>query len=553
MSNQHQGLREGRFLRCAIGLAIASMLAIPAHANPAFEAGTGSAAAVKAILAQSAGASTFDQLASTAADRLLPGQTVEMPLAIIPQASVVIRSLEGAPTEHSGDATPPRLGATDEPGTQATKLAAPPTDVWQRIRAGFAMPDLDSKLVKLRQQEYMARPQMVKLLVERSRKYMFHIVEEIERRGMPTELALLPMVESAFNPMAYSRAHASGLWQFIPSTGREYNLEQDWWYDARRDVVASTGAALDYLQKIYEMHGDWHLALASYNFGEWGVARMVEYNRRLGKPMDYSNLRLPLETKHYVPRLQALKNIIANPAKFGIVLDTIPNEPYFATVTLSEDIDLVLAARLAEMSVEDLIALNPGHNRPVASSSKAMILVLPADRLATYTANLAAHDKPLSAWRIYHAQKGERLEEIATTHKISLDQLRQVNGVRGTGRLQMDARLLVPSGTSAPAPLASLFKAPATISAEFGPRMVKHVVRPGETWHAIAARYRVRIMDLQSWNGGVALVAGQSLVVQQAAAPGRPAAPKNANTPRPTASPAAPARKPANTINVANR
>ncbi|MSQ20771.1 MAG: LysM peptidoglycan-binding domain-containing protein [Betaproteobacteria bacterium] len=522
------------------GLAIASMLILPAltHANPTLEGIVESAPAVNIMLTHPVDGSVHDKLASTATDRLMPpvGQAGD-PLV---------------PHENAGSLASPIQGSSEGAAIPETSTARP-TDLWQRIRAGFAMPDLDSKLVKLRQQEYMARPQMVKLLVERSRKYLFHIVEEIERRGLPTELALLPMVESAFNPMAYSRAHASGLWQFIPSTGREYNLEQDWWYDARRDVVASTGAALDYLQKIHEMHGDWHLALASYNFGEWGVARMVEYNRRLGKPVDFSNLRLPMETKHYVPRLQALKNIVANPEKFGILLDPIPNEPYFATVTLSEDIDLVMAARLAEMSVEDLIALNPGHNRPVASSAKTPILVLPAERLVSFSANLAAHDQPLSAWRIYHAQKGERLEEIAASHKISLDQLRQVNGVRGTGRLQMDARLLVPAGASAPAPLATLFKAPTTISAEFAPRMVKHVVRVGETWQAIATKYRVRIMDLQSWNGGVALIAGHSLVVHQAAAPVRTPAHKNSNSPRSTVGAAAPARKSVSTINVANR
>ncbi len=414
--------------------------------------------------------------------------------------------------------------------------AASTADLWQRIRAGFAMPDLHSKLVTQRQNEYANRPQMMKLLVERSRRYLFHIVEEIEKRGMPTELALLPMVESAFNPMAYSRAHASGLWQFIPSTGRDYNLEQDWWYDARRDVVASTSAALEYLQKIYEMHGDWHLALASYNFGEWGVARMVERNRRIGMPMNFINLRLPNETRHYVPRLQALKNIIANPEKFGIELDPIPNVPYFATVTLTRNIDLDLAARLAELPLEELIALNPGHNRPVVTSSKTPTLVLPADRLDSFIANLASYDKPHSAWQIYGALRGERVEEIAGKHKISVDQLRQVNGIRGSGRLQTDARLLVPNGAGATGPLPGLFKSPATISAEFVPRVVHHLVKAGETWQGIAGRYRVRVQDLQSWNGGATLVAGQSLTIQKSGAtPARTPAPKAANANPPNA------------------
>lgn len=431
--------------------------------------------------------------------------------------------------------------------------AAPTADLWQRIRSGFAMPDLHSKLVTQRQHEYANRPQMMKLLVERSRRYLFHIVEEIEKRGMPTELALLPMVESAFNPMAYSRAHASGLWQFIPSTGRVYNLEQDWWYDARRDVVASTSAALEYLQKIYEMHGDWHLALASYNFGEWGVARMVERNRRIGLPMNFTNLRLPNETRHYVPRLQALKNIIANPEKFGIELDPIPNAPYFATVTLTGNIDLDLAARLAELPLEELIALNPGHNRPVVTSSKTPTLVLPADRLDAFIANLASYDKPHSAWQIYGALRGERVEEIAGKHKISVDQLRQVNGIRGSGRLQTDARLLVPTGTSAAGLVPGLFKSPATISAEFVPRVLRHLVKAGETWQGIAGRYRVRIQDLQSWNGGGTLIAGQSLTIQKSGAtPARTSAPKAANANPPNALAGATPNS-TNSVSVANR
>ncbi|MFM9885874.1 MAG: transglycosylase SLT domain-containing protein [Burkholderiales bacterium] len=430
---------------------------------------------------------------------------------------------------------------------------APAVDLWQRIRAGFAMPDLHSKLVTQRQNEYANRPQMMKLLVERSRRYLFHIVEEIEKRGMPTELALLPMVESAFNPMAYSRAHASGLWQFIPSTGRVYNLEQDWWYDARRDVVASTSAALEYLQKIYEMHGDWHLALASYNFGEWGVARMVERNRRIGLPMNFASLRLPNETRHYVPRLQALKNIIANPEKFGIELDPIPNAPYFATVTLTGNIDLDLAARLAELPLEELIALNPGHNRPVVTSSKTPTLVLPADRLDSFMANLASYDKPHSAWQIYGALRGERLEEIASKHKISVDQLRQVNGIRGSGRLQTDARLLVPTGANTAGPVPGLFKSPATFSAEFIPRVLRHLVKAGETWQGIARRYRVRVQDLQSWNGGGTLIAGQSLTIQSsAAAPARTPAAKAANASRPSA-PVGVTPNPATPVSVAKR
>lgn len=238
-------------------------------------------------------------------------------------------------------------------------------DLWQRIRHGFAMPDLVSDLVTDRQAYYLERPEYLIRMVERSRRYLHHIVEELERRGMPTELALLPMVESAFNPMALSSARASGLWQFIPSTGKNYNLSQNWWYDQRRDVVASTNAALDYLQTIYEMHGDWHLALASYNWGEGAVARAIERNRQAGLPTDYKSLSMPTETRYYVPKLQALKNIIAQPHLFGVSLPTIPNQPYFASVTKPAGIDLALAARLADTPLDEFRALNPAFNRPV--------------------------------------------------------------------------------------------------------------------------------------------------------------------------------------------
>ena len=246
---------------------------------------------------------------------------------------------------------------------------AEPSDLWSRIRDGFAIPDLTGPLVKQKTTQYAARPEYLQRILARSKLYLYHIVEEIEKRGLPTELALLPMVESAFNPMAYSRAHASGLWQFIPGTGKRFELEQNSWYDGRRDIVDSTSAALDYLTKLYEMHGDWHLALASYNWGENAVKKAVARNKAQGKKTDYASLRMPKETRHYIPKLQALENIIANPAAYGVDLDAIPNQPYFTVITEAPDIDVHLAARLAEMPVEDFIALNPGFSRPLIRSS----------------------------------------------------------------------------------------------------------------------------------------------------------------------------------------
>src|SRR5207237_2551708 len=188
-------------------------------------------------------------------------------------------------------------------GLRKIDRTEPPADLWQRIRQGFAIPDIDSALVDKHTAYYAARPEYLQRVFDRSRLYLFHIVDELEKRGMPTELALLPMVESAFNPMAYSRAHASGLWQFIPGTGKRFELQQNWWYDGRRDIVDSTNAALDYLQYLYDMHGDWQLALASYNCGENAVARAIANNRAAGRPTDYAHLTMPLETRHYIPKL----------------------------------------------------------------------------------------------------------------------------------------------------------------------------------------------------------------------------------------------------------
>ncbi len=280
---------------------------------------------------------------------------------------------------------------------------SPPDDLWERIRNGFGMPDLDGPLVAEKVTWYTARPEYLKRTFERGRRYLYHIVDELERRNMPTEIALLPLVESSFNPMAYSRAHASGLWQFIPGTGKRYELAQNWWYDGRRDIVASTSAALDYLQDIYQMHGDWHLALASYNWGENAVARAVEKNKAAGLPTDFFSLNMPAETRHYVPKLQALKNIVANPASLGLQFDRIPNQPYFATVTKTRDIDVRLAAKLAEMPVEEFIALNPGFNRPLIPVSVNPRIVLPADKVDIFHANLQKHDEnKLVSWQSYH-------------------------------------------------------------------------------------------------------------------------------------------------------
>jgi len=327
-------------------------------------------------------------------------------------------------------------------------LTAEPDDLWIRLRNGFAMTNLNDDLTLHYQQWYQNRPDALRRMVERSRPYLHYIVEELEARGMPTEIALLPMVESSFNPMAYSRSHASGLWQFIPATGKRFNLEQNWWQDERRDVVASTGAALEYLQAIYDMHGDWHLALASYNWGEGAVKRAIEKNQARGLPTDYASLTMPSETRHYVPKLQALKNIFSNPALMSqLGLPEILNRPYFATIETARAMDVKTAARLANMPVDEFLALNPSHNRPVMKADTPV--VLPAEKLATFQSNLENHDAPLTEWQAYTLKSGEKLDKVAPRFGIALPDLLRANGLSGKIKLAVGSTVLVPAGKGA--------------------------------------------------------------------------------------------------------
>ena len=345
---------------------------------------------------------------------------------------------EALPAVELGDA--PRFGRTID-------LTAEHDDLWERVRRGFAMPNLDNELVRRQQVWYMNRPDYLRRVVDRSRRYMHHILEAIEKKGLPTELALLPIVESSYNPMALSTARASGLWQFIPSTGKNYKLNQNWWVDERRDIVASTDAALDYLKYIYELHGDWHLALASYNWGEGAVGRAIAKNRAKGLPTDYSSLKMPRETQNYVPKLQALKNILGNPSLWAMLdIPEIPNRPYFSTIPKPADMDVKVAAKLAEMPIEEFVALNPAHNRPLIKAN--IPIVLPTDKIDVFKANLDEHDDPLSTWTSYTYKSTDRLDKVAARFGISLAQLKSVNGLTGRkARVKPGQMLLVPSRT----------------------------------------------------------------------------------------------------------
>lgn len=329
-------------------------------------------------------------------------------------------------------------------------------DVWERIRKGLKMPDLQDDRVEYWTNYYAARPASVQIMAQRSSKYIHYITQELERRNMPTELALLPFVESAYNAKAVSSAKAAGLWQFIPSTGTHYNLTQDWWKDERRDPVQSTHAALNYLSYLHGFQdNDWHLALASYNWGEGAVKRARERNASTGLGTDYLSLKMPKETRDYVPKLQAFENIIRNPARYGIKLPHVPDQPYFEKVSNTHDIDLDVAARLAEISVEEFRELNPSFQRSVLLDEHASQILLPKHKVTAFKRNLKNYQGELSAWEGYTPAPGESLASIADKHGISLDKLKSLNGYGSKQSVALSSRtLMVPRNSGASAGIA---------------------------------------------------------------------------------------------------
>ena len=402
-------------------------------------------------------------------------------------------------------------------------LTSPPADAWDRIRRGFAIPNLKTDLVQQWTDYYAAHPQSVQNMAARAGKYLYYVVDEINRRGLPTELALLPFVESAYDPSAYSRAKAAGLWQFVPSTGRPFNLKQDWWRDERRDPIASTNAALDYLEYLFDFQGDWSLALASYNWGEGSVRRAIAKNQADDLPADYLSLKMPDETRNYVPKLQAIKNIIADPEKYAVVLPQVDNTPYFEVIPKTRSIDVALAAKFAQMPIEEFQALNPAFNRPIILAEHNPKILLPRDRVAIYQANLKAYDGDLVSWTTYRAKRGESLAAIAKRHGISESELRDLNDLPGKQRTAQAGDLLVPSKpgqggvqiASLQTPSGALSQ-PAQRSTNTSSSSVRnHKVRSGDTLYALARRYGTTVANLRALNNlrGTQLKVGTRLRV----------------------------------------
>ncbi|MEE8286818.1 MAG: LysM peptidoglycan-binding domain-containing protein [Gammaproteobacteria bacterium] len=398
-------------------------------------------------------------------------------------------------------------------------------DLWHRARTRFVLNLEDRPRLSRETQWYQRNQQYMDRVSDRARLYLHHIVTEVERRDLPGELAMLPVVESAYQPFAYSPARASGIWQFIPSTGRLYGLRHSWWYDGRRDVVESTRAALDYLEKLHaEFSGDWLLALAAYNSGEGNVRKAIRRNRRAGKPVDFWSLPLPRETRSYVPRLLAVSAIVADPERYGLTLKPIPDDPYFAAAQLDGQIDLALAAEMAKVSLEELYLLNPGFSRWATDPDGPHQLLLPVSAVPHFEQRLAElpADQRIR-WHRHVIKSGDTLGTIAHKYRTSVSALKQANSLRGT---------TIRKGRSLMVPMASRSLADYRLSADMRRSMRRRIpgsgnkiiyrVRRGDSLWVISQRFGVSVNKLARWNGlskRSVLRPGKRLVIWRGTAP----------------------------------
>ena len=377
-------------------------------------------------------------------------------------------------------------------------------NLWQRIFSRFEIKDENNLRSKKYEDWYSARPEYVERMMDRSQKYLFYVVGEVEKRGMPSEIALLPMIESAYNPIANSRSKAVGIWQFIPSTGRLYGLKQDWWQDKRRNVVDATNAALDYLQKLHALFGTWDLALAAYNAGEGTVSRAIAKNKAKGLPTDYAHLKLPAETKDYVPKLQAIKNIVSNPNQYGLHINSIPNKPYFTYVEAPAVIDADLAANLAEISYDEFLLLNSEHRRPlIRTNEKTQQLILPINAADTFVKNLSQNEKPLVSWNIYQPKRNEKIKTIANKFDMEESDLIKANDLNPHKSIKPSTIILVvkKEGTETNANQdIEESKINKETKSENSTKPNKHKVKRGDTLTKIAKKYGLSVDELKDIN-----------------------------------------------------
>jgi len=398
-------------------------------------------------------------------------------------------------------------------------------DLFDRMRAGFAFDEVQEPAIDVQLAWFEHNPDYLERVFQRGQRYMYHIITEVEARGMPLEFALLPVVESAYEPFAYSRSRAAGLWQFIPDTGARFGLKRDWWYDGRRDVVESTRAALDYLQALHDQFdGDWLLAIAAYNVGENTVQRELDFNRANGKPTDFWHLRLPAETRAYVPKLLALKRLMAEPERYGLEFAAIPNEPYFAVIDTDSQIDLKIAAQLASTSYDELVALNPGYNRWATDPDGPHRMLVPidnADGFDTALKTLGPDDRVRFA--SHEVTRKETLAMIAKQYGTSIAVITKINDLKG-GKVTPGETLKIPE-ISGELPDKVLLAAarvdrPETDVGGRRQRQIVYRVRSGETLSSIARRHGMPVTTLARLNNmgaGDTLVKGQRLVIKASA------------------------------------
>ncbi len=397
------------------------------------------------------------------------------------------------------------VGARTEPiVTDNTDNAPPPpSDIWSRIRAGFALPDGEHPKVVAHTRWYAKHQRYLDRTFNRGKPYLYYIVDEVEKRGMPLEIALLPVVESAFQPFAYSHGRASGIWQFIPGTARNYGLKIDWWYDGRRDIQASTQAALNYLERLNKLFdGDWLLALAAYNSGEGTVLRAVRKNKKRGKKTTFWDLKLPKETRSYVPKLLAISNIVARPEAYQVSLIDIANEPYLIPVETGSQIDLALAADLAGIELEELYVLNPGFNRWATSPDGPHRLLLPLDKAESFKQKLAQlPPEKRVKWVRHRIGEGETLGHIAKKYHTTVGVLQRINNIRGH-MIRAGKHLLIPVASQS-ATVYALSAEQRLQARQNAPRKgtrIDYTVRPGDTLWDISRAYNVSVRALASWN-----------------------------------------------------
>lgn len=385
-------------------------------------------------------------------------------------------------------------------------------NLWSRLQSGFALaPPPDSKIIYKIGASYSQNPELFNRIIANSERYLFYIVEEVERRGMPMEIALIPVIESTYNPLIKSNSQTAGLWQFQPATGRILGLVQNVWHDDRRDIVASTQAALDYLQYLHQKFDNWKLAIAAYNLGEGTVSKALSRNIHKGRSGNFYDLNLPIEAKHYVYKLLAIKDLIVNSKKYGMQIRPIANRPYFDQVKIHEPIDISLVTRLANISEVEFNALNPAYNRYVIKvHDEPRTLLLPKSNKEIFLKNLGTYQDPRVSWQIYRVKKGENINEIAVRHSTTIKQLKTINGIARNKNITLGQKILVPH---------TVTENQADNIAQKKKQLQNYhsnvyIVKRGDTLYEIAKRYGTTVDKIKSWNDSDEnLSIGQKLVI----------------------------------------